>query len=391
MQIAGLKFKRLLVVGASARAAAASVKRAGLNPLAADMYCDSDLRAVCKCERLSPYPHGAKQYFETAEADAWMYVGGIENHPDLVGSLAAQLPLLGNSCDVLRNVRNPWKVAAILHERGISVPKIMPPGRRPATGDWICKPLRSCGGKDVLDWNLSATKSGATEKAADGTTSGRIFQELIKGMTIGAVFVADANTSQFVGATQQLAGTHWLGARGYVYAGSIGPLNLNDDARQQLERIGAALTDALRLRGIFGVDAMWDGASIWPIEVNPRYTASVEVLERALDVDVVRAHVQGCQAKLPPLKAGRPRCFSGKAILYAREESRISSQLLEFIETVNSAGGESSVADVPDLGQPVAKGHPVVSLLADAADQTEVLKRLQRLACSVNTLLAART
>lgn len=388
MQTPGPALNSLLVVGASARAAAVSIERAGLKPCAADMFCDSDLTTLCQCVRLSPYPHAAERHMSDFQADAWMFVGGLENQPDLVGTLAERMPLLGNSCEVLNNIRDPWRVARVLREHGISVPRILPPGHRPKTGDWICKPLRSCGGKRVFSWN-SDTEGGTSKRTvALDDDSERVFQQRIIGRTVGAVFVADAVNSQLVGVTEQLTGTEWLGADGHIYSGSIGPLLMGGSMQRQLGDIGAALTSAFRLRGIFGVDAIWDGADIWPIEVNPRYTASVEVLERALDISIVRAHVQGCQYKLPSLKVPRrPRYVSGKAILYAQHDVLISSRLLDLIEAINSDGASSSIADIPHGGQRIAKGHPVVTLLADAADCPGVVRRLKRLAGSICAVL----
>src|SRR5205085_2528059 len=65
--------------------------------------------------------------------------------------------------------------------------------------------------------------------------------------------------------------------RVFQYAGSIGPL---DCRREALESLGQTLVDAFALRGIFGVDFLFDGDRIRPVEVNPRYPASLEILER---------------------------------------------------------------------------------------------------------------
>ena len=43
--------------------------------------------------------------------------------------------------------------------------------------------------------------------------------------------------------------------------------------------MGAALADVFDLCGLFGVDGVVRGNRFWPVEINPRYTASMEVLE----------------------------------------------------------------------------------------------------------------
>ena len=79
------------------------------------------------------------------------------------------------------------------------------------------------------------------------------------------------------------------------YAGSLGPLPLDPRRHASLTRIGEVLAREFDLRGLFGVDFIDDGAEPWPIEVNPRYTASIEVLERALSFSAVGWHVAACR------------------------------------------------------------------------------------------------
>lgn len=377
----------LLVVGASARAGATSVMRAGLRPLAADAFCDSDLSSLCDCERLAPYPTDAERLFTNVKADAWMYVGGLENHPKLVEQLAQRLPLLGNSSEVLRSVRDPRRVAATLRAQDLCSTIFMTPGQLPQTGSWISKPLRSCGGNEVFDWNAGGSESSAETACSHAGLSDRIFQQRINGLTLGAIFVADATHSQLLGVTKQLSGTDWLGADGYMYSGSIGPIELGNSAQQQLRHIGEALTSAFRLRGIFGVDAIWDGANMWSIEVNPRYTASVEVLERSLGVSIVRAHVEACLNKLQPVSLPTTTRLSGKAIVYAQEDVVVSDELLDFIAATNSEGDLPSIADIPHCAELIQQGRPVVSIFAAAPEVDQAVRRLKELALSIGDLL----
>ncbi len=90
-----------------------------------------------------------------------------------------------------------------------------------------------------------------------------------------------------MGATWQLVGTGWTGAPAFCYAGSVGPVEPQTHLDAQWERIGSTIARRFRLVGLFGVDAILDGHTVWPIEVNPRYPASVEVLERALGIQAM--------------------------------------------------------------------------------------------------------
>src|SRR5687767_10917006 len=104
----------LLILGASARAAASSAARAGFAPRAADLFADADLAALCRVTRIDDYPGEFPAAARKFPPSPWMYTGGLENYPELVDQIAAERPLLGNSGSVLREVRDPFKLAAAL-------------------------------------------------------------------------------------------------------------------------------------------------------------------------------------------------------------------------------------------------------------------------------------
>ena len=111
----------ILIVGASARAAAMSARRGGLNPWAADMFGDQDLRACCPVERIDDYPNGLERVLAAAPAGPWMYTGALENYPDLVDRMAALRPLYGIGGESLRAVRDPQRLAAAVRAAGFAV------------------------------------------------------------------------------------------------------------------------------------------------------------------------------------------------------------------------------------------------------------------------------
>src|SRR3974377_992463 len=71
----------VLIVGASARAAAFSALRAGMLPGAVDRFGDRDPHAVARCVR-GPPEACAEALLEAADdfpACPWLYTGGLEN------------------------------------------------------------------------------------------------------------------------------------------------------------------------------------------------------------------------------------------------------------------------------------------------------------------------
>src|SRR5207245_11806307 len=129
----------VLLIGASVRAAAGSALRAGLRPWCVDLFADADLQAACPARRLpGKYPHGFIAAAAAAPAAPWLYTGGLENWPGLIGRLAGQRLLWGNGPDVLRAVRRPEKIAKLLAERGLPCPAIrVPAWTAPRSRRWL--------------------------------------------------------------------------------------------------------------------------------------------------------------------------------------------------------------------------------------------------------------
>ena len=115
----------VLIIGASARAAAFSAMRCGMRPHCADHFADRDLAAVCPVERVD-IGQGAEGFAAAAESlppSPWFYTGGLENHPALVDRISRRHHLWGVGADVLRRVRDPLAVAEVLAAAGIPAPR----------------------------------------------------------------------------------------------------------------------------------------------------------------------------------------------------------------------------------------------------------------------------
>ena len=294
----------ILIMGASARAAAFSARRAGLRPLAVDMFADADLQRCCPSIRVQRYPQGLRSAVDTLLRTAdvaaphasvpWMYTGALENWPTLIESLSAERPLLGNHAKVLRRVRDPRQLAEELAAGGFRFPESVvdeaqfPRRSAPSVdGQWLVKPRRSSGGGGIAVWN-------GQWPAGDEFRS-HYLQRRIEGVACGAFYVAAGDDCRLLGVTRQLIGTAWAGADGFGYAGSVGPLVLKDDVRRTFVALGRHLSTQFGLRGLFGIDAIVCDDQVWMLEVNPRYTASVEILERAADVSALTYHLTACR------------------------------------------------------------------------------------------------
>ena len=138
--------RRILIVGGSTRAAADSVRRAGWEPVCADLFADLDLRMTAEVIPIRKYPDSLPEDVAHIRADGWFYCGALENHPEILERMltadAAYGPLLGTSPDSLKLVRNPDWLAETLRRTGMNALEIASQSSAPEpNGSWLQKPL----------------------------------------------------------------------------------------------------------------------------------------------------------------------------------------------------------------------------------------------------------
>jgi predicted ATP-grasp superfamily ATP-dependent carboligase len=373
--------RSLLILGASARAAAFSALRAGLRPVCADLFADADLRARCPVRRVESgdYPRGFLDLPELTVPGPWLYTGGLENRPDLIENIVRRRqPLWGNSAPILRRARSPFAVRDVLRGAGLPCPDLRRDDEAPPPdGRWLVKPLAGAGGIGICPWIGAAPPRRPF-----------YFQEFIEGESCAAVYVAEGNSAALLGVTRQLVGEPWLHAAPFHYCGSVGPLPLSPGLRQAFADVGHALARGLGLAGLFGVDGVLRDGVPYPVEVNPRYTASVEVIEYATGLKAIALHRRAFEpGSVPALGANAPVSpVVGKAILFARSPLRFPE---DGPWRADGADDMPPFADVPDAGTLVAAGRPVLTLLCRAPTEQRCVAELLRRASDLDRRLFA--
>ena len=273
-------------------------------------------------------------------------------------------------------MRDPAELAAVLHHHGLAAPESLSHPPKAAGGHWLHKPLGSSSGAGIDFWQANS---------CGGEDRGYYFQRHVEGLPCAAIYVADAQTSRLLGVTQQLIGTDWTGAAPFHYSGSLGPLPLAPATRAELERLGEVLRREFGLRGLFGVDGVLSDGAFWTIEVNPRYTASVEVLERVAGCRAIELHMRACMGEAPavaPLGESSigpsmaPRA-AGKVVLFARQPLAGRDALWQQAIAAQHGAAWPSVADIPAAGAAMAAGAPILTLFADGADLGQAEARLR--------------
>jgi predicted ATP-grasp superfamily ATP-dependent carboligase len=371
--------RRVIIVGASVRAAAWSALRAGLEPHCVDLFSDRDLGRVAAARTISAndYPTGLVSILADMDPAPWFFTGGLENRPRLIERLAGRLPLWGNGAAVLRRVRSPFLLAESLRHTGRPGPAV---SRCPPIGDqrrWLLKPRRGAGGRSIRFWN--------DQFAAASPTTHFYFQEWIEGESCAALFLATKNgAAHLLGVTRQFVGFAWLNAGPFQYCGSAGPLPLTETLAENYRRLGNTLTHDFELRGLFGVDCVVVDGFPWPVEVNPRYTASMEIMEWARGQSLLARHARefgyDTGAAVACAAVSAEKSMLAKAVFYAPHDC-VFPQDGPWCQTLARPWQPwvmPEFADIPREGQRIASGEPILTMFARGDNVEECVEILQR-------------
>lgn len=211
---------------------------------------------------------------------------------------------------------------------------------------------------------------------------GRILQEWIAGVACSAAFVADGRRCALLGLTEQLIGRRELGARRFTWCGNILPLAVTTQpcegflqpSQGWVEDMAAKLTRRFGLRGMNGFDFVLArrGVDLIPylVEVNPRYTASMELMEWAYGLNTFDLHVRSFRGELPSFSREENVHRSGfysKGIVYARED----------VVMPETAGWRAKGRrDIPFTDERITAGHPICTVLAEGETRDQCWHRL---------------
>ncbi len=394
--------EHLIIIGASARAAAQSAIRAGYLPWCIDLFADRDLQVIAPVKRCprGTWPGGILELIRDAPPGPVLFTGGMENHLDVVAAIVRHRPSLGSSPQGMATVRSPDYLSNIislgikaiyapppLEQQGIYfTPQACKaydrvPWHAPVTWTlrWLAgmrfliKPRNGAGGRGIRVWS-PFRRVGTNE----------FVQRFVRGVPVSGVFVAHNNAAMLVAISEQIIGDAAFGARPFAYVGNIGPLKLSTPAVSQLQFVG--MTVAPHLEGVFGVDAILvprpkDGSpgvdAIYPIEINPRYVASIEIFERGTGDALLRIPVHRLNAGRPYIEGAAS--IQGKAIVYAKHRVLAPDDWSEF--------GIDTIADVPRRGEVIEAHHPVCTVFAQGLTGDECYAGLREMAEKVYTRL----
>ena len=368
---------KILIVGISVRAIVESAVKSRYAVLALDAFGDRDLKLLtttCSLHHDFDARYSTEALLKASRRlsyDAVAYTSNLENHPAMIRRIAGNRPVIGNSPEAVSAVRDWKRLFATLQQAGFSVPDtVFADDNRPINGSrpWLVKPLLSGGGHGII----FAQRGHETDDES-------MLQEYIEGISGSASFIANGRECVVIGIAQQLTGMHQFGSKGFRYCGNILPLPdmlIPEKCRLILEQVYAMagfLTRNYGLKGVNGIDFILKDDRVYMTEVNPRYSASMELIERAYGLPVFHLHEQASvYDRLPEFRLEAAiECskFFGKAILFAERDAS-APETRSWIEV--------NLRDIPESGEKLHKGSPVCTILTSGQTYAETMADLIR-------------
>jgi predicted ATP-grasp superfamily ATP-dependent carboligase len=382
---------KLLLIGINTRAitesALKSIPREKI--LALDYFGDYDQQKFCESYSLkrafqrSFTTQNLLQASKKLSFDRIIYTANLENYPSLVKNFHERSFVLGNAPSTLSQVRNPKIFFAFLKKAGIPHPRTYFEDR----GSWIESydlseqrdPQPSIfNPSDLAQDTLQSSKPAFLQKpilsgggfgigvlGAIERSDHSIVQEYLEGTPCSALFIANGQDSVLVGLTEQLIGCKAFGSQGFRYCGNIlGKIceeDIDSNLIPRLSEIIKTLTQEFQLKGANGIDFILKDGVPYVLEVNPRYTAAMELVEKAYNLNIVEAHLKAFEGYLPSfnLMDHIAKGYWGKAILFAEETVVVPS--------IQEAWFERGVRDIPLEGETISQGDPICTLFAKDA------------------------
>lgn len=356
---------KVLLIGVVTREMAQSAVAAGYEVISLDYFGDSDQPGTAEVYSLVRDFSAQLNLKNLAEAgrtlagkaDKIVVGAGLESEPGLL-KIGKPRSYWTNSAKTIDSVRDLRHLSGLLSQTVIKFPKTtLPDDQIPVLGSWLVKNSLHSGGLGVRDW--------------DGQTvlqTKEVLQEKIEGQLMSACFLANGTQAKLLGLSRQYEGVPELGAPPYVWCGNIAPY-VDPALENAITKVVQFLTKQTGLVGVNGIDFVVRDGEPYLLEINPRWTGSLELFECLFGLNMFQMHVEACQGKLPEsLPSLSSHKQLGKGIFYTRHNRIVGN---------TSGWKKRGIADIPHSGETIPAGAPVCTIFSEGRNAIDCWDNLQ--------------
>ncbi|HEY0441421.1 MAG TPA: ATP-grasp domain-containing protein, partial [Xanthobacteraceae bacterium] len=287
---------------------------------------------------------------------------GFEDRPNLLARLAERWPLLGNTADTVKLVKDPMRFAELCASLDVAHPETRL-SRPTNLAGWLRKRQGGAGGSHIRRADASAEGSGF------------YYQREVAGTPVAALFLAHGGEAVVLGCSTQWCDPTPL--QPYRYGGAVRPAPLPPAMHSRLADAVQRLAAALPLVGLNSADFLLDGSDVWLLEVNPRPGATLDIFEPPHQ-SLFALHVAACGGDLP-VRAPSLAGAAASAIVYAQLN----------IPRLRATHWPDWVSDRPHAGPPIRAGEPLCTVHAIAATAAEAKKLVSERLAAMQALTQA--
>ncbi|MFG1480684.1 ATP-grasp domain-containing protein [Xanthobacter sp. V4C-4] len=358
----------LALIALSARPLAASAARAGFAALALDLFADLDTCAhAARCVRVHKRNGFAfdgddliQALSSLAPAGLPVVLGsGLEDDPDLMARIAARNPILGNSPETVRVLKDPLALAGICAHLDVPFPDVSldtPPAGR-------------FDGAPVIEKKIGGAGGGHIRRRAAGDLSppqpGYYLQREVKGEPYSLLLLANGRNALVVGASRQWRDHDF--EHPFRYGGVVGPVPLPAAHGDAMRAAATRIALACGLVGLVSMDFVVHDDGWFLVEVNPRLGATLDIFDVDPLPPLLGLHLAACGGRLPSA-VPTPAEVHAASVLYAEHDLLVPATPLA-----------AHIADRPPAGAAIPKGAPVCTVRASGPSAEAARARLATL------------
>ena len=391
---------KIAVVGFSARAAAQCARRQGFEVIAVDVCKDRDLLSDCQEHFQLHDPNWHVAFNANYPTVPILLAGGMENRTHCIEKCQSTTRRSGPIAFQLQAMRSMdnWAAWAVAVELGWPVTvrdtdaihriDDLLPGR-----EWLIKPFAGAGGNGIVEW----TGNKGRDWALSNEPKTCYVQQRLPGESIGVTFLSSKVGSTVVGATASWKSeVSFMGGPLYAYRGSYGPIVLTREQLERLQRFATLVGFESGLLGLWQADFLRDKGELTLLEINPRWSASMDLLDVGLSTPLIQYHYACIRNSLRRERFLQVslECFEqaqrsrksmiGKLIVYASlpcvvtqlQSDRWWSQ--RWTGDMNCGANRYQFADIPNPSTEVSAGDPLLTVMATGSSPEAIMAELQR-------------
>jgi predicted ATP-grasp superfamily ATP-dependent carboligase len=357
----------ILLIGSNVRFLAENAARHGREVFTVDYYGDWDTKRLSQNRSIKREGSGKfdlralMNLASGVQNSGVVYGPGFENDLMALARLSDIGKVIGCSLETVKKTRDPHSLARAAAAWNFSYPKIAAePADSMRKERWLVKPFTSIGGAGIRFMD-EGYWPGAERV---------YYQKFHNGMPSSAIVVSNGSEAALIAVMTQVYGDPAFGVDGFKFVGNVFPHPFTREISASATTIAEALTLEFELKGLWGFDFIYSG-DVTLIEINPRPTSSLGLLDMATWNDLLGLHMDSVAGKksnliLDPGPAGG---YFAQGRVFAKADA---------VFTGSQTWSERGARDIPHEGDFITAGEPMITVTASDSTYGGALAKLRK-------------